>query len=222
MDFGCGHSTDFPDTSRATRVEEANSRDRRPRLSDGSTNRRAICFEKTLATEEDGRGRHVPTLELTFEGCIQDSEEYGSGPDRMVSRVFFWIRREGGPPGDYRADLDRATGNLFAKRRLDPPERYNGPMLHAEIVQPVGQDFQTGRIDVSAPVGYSGPFDQSAFARSAAEYFRTIMSDSGVMQRNEEGRPLRGGYRATEHVRLRHNAELSRRTVRLALPAATA
>jgi hypothetical protein len=169
----------------------------------------------------DDWGEHaVSTLELTFEGCIQDSEDYGSGPDRMVSRVFFWIRREGGAAGDFRYDLDRATGSHFAKRRVDPPERYSGPLLHAEIFQPVGQDFQTGRIDVGPPIGYAGPFDQAAFARSAADYFRTVMSDAGVMQRGEGGRLLRGGYRPTEHVRLRHNAELSRRTVRLALPSA--
>lgn len=157
----------------------------------------------------------MPSLDLTFEGCVQDSEELGSGPDRMVSCVFFWLAREGAPQSDYARDLAGVAGNTFAKRRLDPPPGYTGPMLRAEIVQPVGADFEMGPIQVGPPVGYSGPFDQNAFARAAADYFRSVMSDGGAMQRSEDGRPLRGGYRSTEHVRLRHNAELVRRRVRL-------
>jgi hypothetical protein len=157
----------------------------------------------------------MSALELTFEGCVQDSEEFGSGRDRIVSRVYFWIRRGGTPMGDFRSDLARIAGSFFAKRALAPPEDYTGPMLSADIVQPVGEDFQTGPIEVGPPRGDTGPFDQAAFARAAVEYFRSVMSDSGAMQRAQDGRPLRGGYRPTEHVRLRHNAELARRTVRL-------
>jgi hypothetical protein len=159
----------------------------------------------------------MPILELTFEGCVQDSEEYGSGPERMVSRVFFWIRRDGETLGDFRAELNDATGYRFFRRRFEPPELYTGPILHAEIVQPVGEDFQTGRIAIGAPSGYSGPFDQTEFARAATDYFRSVMSDAGIMQRREDGRPLHGGLRETQHVRLRNNAELSRRTVRIAI-----
>jgi hypothetical protein len=59
------------------------------------------------------RSTGMPILELTFEGCVQDSEEYGSGPERMVSRVFFWIRRDGETLGDFRAELNDATGYRF-------------------------------------------------------------------------------------------------------------
>jgi hypothetical protein len=161
----------------------------------------------------------MSALELTFEGCVQDSEEFGSGRDRIVSRVYFWIRRAGTPPGDFRRDLAGVAGPSFARRSLPPPEGYTGPMLSADIVQPVGEDFHTGPIQVSTPQGDTGPFDQAAFARAAADYFRSVMSDSGVMQRAEDGRPLRGGYRPTEHVRLRDNAELARRTIRLPIRA---
>jgi hypothetical protein len=156
-------------------------------------------------------------LELTFEACVQDLEEFGSGPDRMVSRVYFWIRRSEESDGDFRRDLDAATGNRFARRRLDPPARYTGPMLQAEIVQPVGEDFQTGPIEVGPPGGDAGPLDLRAFSRAATDYFRSVMSDSGCMQRSEDGRPLRGSDRPTKHVRMRHNAELARREVRLPL-----
>jgi hypothetical protein len=161
----------------------------------------------------------MATLEVTFEGCVQDSEEFGSGPDRMVSRVYFWIRREGSAHGDFRADFHNATGYRFFRRRVEPPERYTGPMLHVEIVQPVGEDFLTGPIAIGPPSGYSGPFDHPGFARAATEYFRSLMSDAGVMQRREDGHPLHGGLRETQHVRLRNNAELSRRTVQIPVSA---
>ncbi|HTO76913.1 MAG TPA: hypothetical protein VMQ61_12630, partial [Thermoanaerobaculia bacterium] len=74
---------------------------------------------------------------------------------------------------------------------------------------------ETGRVEIGPPVGYAGPFDQAAFARHASEYFHAVTSESGAMLRSEDGRPLVGGFRPTAHVRLRHNAALSRRTVRL-------
>ena len=155
------------------------------------------------------------SVELTFEGCVQDAEEYGSSSDRMVSRLFFWIRREGAPAGNFSQDLQRVAGDRFAKRRIEPPEGYTGPMLWAEVRQRVGDDFETGPIEVGPPVGHGGPFDQAAFARLAADYFRAVTSETGAMIRQEEGRPLKGSLRPTAHVRLRHNVEASRRTVRL-------
>ncbi|MGH9368095.1 MAG: hypothetical protein ACRD3M_10525 [Thermoanaerobaculia bacterium] len=153
-------------------------------------------------------------IELTFEGCVQDSEEYGSGRDQMVSRVFFWIKRVGAPPGDFRRDLELVAGGRFARLRIEPAEGYTGPMLYADLRQTVGEDFETGRVAVGPPVGYSGPFNQEEFARLATTYFRGVASDTGAMLRQEEGRPLRGSLRETAHVRLRHNVEASRSTVR--------
>lgn len=155
------------------------------------------------------------SVELTFEGCVQDAEEYGSSADRMVSRLFFWIQREGAPPGSFSRDLQLVAGDRFAKIRIEPPAEYTGPMLYSEIRQRVGDDFETGPIEVGPPVGPGGPIDQTAFARLAAEYFRAVASETGAMLRQEDGRPLKGGLRPTAHVRLRHNAEASRRTVRL-------
>jgi hypothetical protein len=154
-------------------------------------------------------------LELTFEGCIQDAEELGSGRDQMVSRVFFWIRRDGGPQGDFRSDLERVSGEHFAKLRIEAPAEYTGPMLYADLRQNVGDDFEMGGIEVGPAVGYRGPIPQAEFSREAAAYFRGVMSAAGAMVRVEQGRPVRGGLRPTAHVRLRHNVEASRRTVRL-------
>jgi len=155
-----------------------------------------------------------PIVELTFEGCVQDAEEYGSGREQMVSRVFFWIKRDGVPPGDFHEDLASAAGDYFSRSRIEPPTAYTGPIFFADIRQPVGDDFMSGRIAVGRPEGYVGLFNQEAFAREAIAYFRAVTSDSGAMIRAEEGRPLKGSLRATRHVRLRDNVEATRRTVR--------
>ena len=157
--------------------------------------------------------RHA--IELTFEGCVQDAQGYGSDAERMVSRLFFWIRADGGPRGDFRADLARVAGDHFGRSTIAPPEGYTGPIYYAEVRQRVGEDFETGHIEIGAPVGYAGPFDQAAFARHASEYFHALMTESGAMLRSEDGSPLVGGFRPTAHVRLRHNAAPSRRTVKL-------
>ena len=156
-----------------------------------------------------------PAIELTFEGCVQDAQDYGSDAERMVSRLFFWIRTKDGPRGDLRTDLELVAGDHFSRSTIAPPEGYTGPIYYAEVRQRVGEDFETGRIEIGSPVGYAGPFDQAAFARHAWEYFHALMSDSGAMLRSEDGSPLVGGFRATAHVRLRHNATLSRKTVRI-------
>ncbi len=161
------------------------------------------------------------SVELTFEGCVQDAGEYGSDAEWMVSRLFFWIRREGAQPGDFAEDLRRAASYRFERIRIEPPEAYNGPMLYVEVRQRVENDFETGPLEVGPPVGQAGPLDQSAFARAAAEYFRSVASDTGKMLRREDGRPLDGSLRETAHVRLRHNVEVSRRTVRVPPPPRT-
>jgi len=155
-------------------------------------------------------------VELTFEGCVQDSREYGSDWENIVSRVFYWVKREGGSPGDFRRDLELVSGAYFAKLKIDPPAGYTGPMLYAELRQPVGDDFQMGRIEVIPPTVHRAAFDAADFAQQAVAYFRSLMSDAGAMVRVEEGRPLRGSLRTTQHVRLRHNVEASRKTVRIA------
>ncbi|HEY7111518.1 MAG TPA: hypothetical protein VIA45_01180 [Thermoanaerobaculia bacterium] len=165
----------------------------------------------------------VPTgsrrsIEVTFEGCVQDAQDYGSDSERMVSRLFFWVRHAGAPDGDFLRDLALVAGNHFARVPIAPPEDYTGPVYYAEVRQRVGEDFETGRIEVGSPVGYAGPFDQAAFARAAVEYFRAVMTESGEMLRAEDGSPLSGGFRPTAHVRLRHNATLARKRVTIGTP----
>jgi hypothetical protein len=44
-------------------------------------------------------------------------------------------------------------------------------------------------------------------------YFRGLATESGMMMRVEDGRPLRGGTRPTAHIRLSNNVFVKRRTV---------
>lgn len=154
-------------------------------------------------------------IELTFEGCVQDSQAYGSDDVCMVSRLFFWVKRQSPSRGDFSADLKRVAGNNFEKMRIDPPSDYTGPMAYADLRQPVGEDFESTPIEVGRPAGYSGAINQAEFAKHAVAYFRGLTSESGAMMRVEDGRLLRGGTRPTGHIRMSHNVRAKRRTVRL-------
>jgi hypothetical protein len=94
----------------------------------------------------------VPT-QLTFEAGVQDAQEYGSNDVWMVSRVFFWILREGAPPGDFWADLRSLAGSKFDRIKIPPPANYTGPMAYVDLRQPVGEDFDRAPIEVGALIG---------------------------------------------------------------------
>ena len=96
----------------------------------------------------------MPRFKVTFHKCIQNSQDYGSNDQHMVSRVFFSLGVDQKQVGDYSADLKQA----------------------------VGDDFETGAIEVGPPQGYQGPFDHAGFADAAAKYFRSLVgaSASGI------------------------------------------
>lgn len=86
----------------------------------------------------------MPRATLTFQRLHQDSQDFGSDNDHMVSRVFFSLQ----------------TG-----------ER-SFPNLHADVKQTVGSDYNTAPLEVSAPTGYDGPMDHDAFRAAAEHYYR--------------------------------------------------
>ena len=155
------------------------------------------------------------TIQLTFEACIQDAQEYGSNAMWMVSRLFFWVGREDALPGDFWVDLKSLAGDKFDRMRISPPASYAGPLAYADLRQRVGEDFDTGTLEVGPPVGCPVPIDPADFREKAVAYFRGLATESGTMMRVEEGRPLRGGTRPTAHIRLSHNVWAKRRTVSL-------
>jgi hypothetical protein len=99
----------------------------------------------------------MPKVRVTFKECIQDSREYGSDDEYMVSRVSVDIA------------VDRADQGRFM----------------ADLKQAVGTDFDTGSIEVGWPVDvethkpYRGPFDQTRFAEAATKYFRELLGSDG-------------------------------------------
>ena len=89
-------------------------------------------------------------LKGLFYKCIQDSQEYGSNDEHMVSRVFFSLEIDG--------------------------KKYDG--LYSNIKQTVGSNFETGVIEVGSPVGYDGPLNYMAFRDAAEKYFRQLVGSS--------------------------------------------
>jgi hypothetical protein len=100
---------------------------------------------------------------VTFFKCIQDSSEYGSNDEQMLSRVFFKLEIEGKAPIN----------------------------LEADIKQTVGSDDESGPIEVSRQphrerglwgirwprwlLGYTGPFNYRAFRDFAEKYYRSLV-----------------------------------------------
>ncbi len=88
----------------------------------------------------------MSTVTVRFHRCIQDSQDYGSDDQHMVSRVFFSLERDGKLLGDF----------------------------HTNIKQVVGDDYEKGAIEVGPPVGYSGRFNHTEFAKAVENYFRCV------------------------------------------------
>jgi hypothetical protein len=154
-------------------------------------------------------------LQLTFEAGVQDAQEYGSNDVWMVSRVFFWILREGSPPGDFWADLRSLAGSKFDRIKIPLPANYTGPMAYVDLRQPVGEDFDRAPIEVGAPSGSPLPLNKTEFDNQIVDYFRNLANESATMLRVEEGRVLSGGTRDSKHIRLSHNVWVKRRRVSL-------
>lgn len=81
----------------------------------------------------------------------QDSQEFGSDDELMVSRVFFDLEVDG--------------------------KRHRG--LFANLKQVVGSPTSEDAIEVSLPVGYVGPFNQGAFQKIIRHYFLGLVGASG-------------------------------------------
>lgn len=88
---------------------------------------------------------------VTFKKIIQDSQDFGSDDEHMVSRVFFDLEVDGA--------------------------KY--PDLYADIKQTIGAQFEAGPLEVSPPHGYSGPFNFEAFRKEVEECFREQVGSRG-------------------------------------------
>lgn len=88
---------------------------------------------------------------VTFTRLIQDSQEFGSDDEHMVSRVFFTLKVG---DSDY-------------------------PALHADVKQTVGAAFDSP-LEVSAPRGYRGPMNHAEFRKAVDSYFRGLVGPTAT------------------------------------------
>ena len=90
---------------------------------------------------------------VIFKELIQDSQEYGSDNEHMVSRVYFDLTIDG--------------------------KEYKG--LYADLKQSVGADIESAPIEIGMPQGYSGKrFNWSLFRDEAEKYFRECIGQRGM------------------------------------------
>lgn len=100
----------------------------------------------------------MPTATVHFKELIQDSQNYGSDDEHMVSRVFF----------------DLQVGD----------KKYPG--AYANLKQAVGATASE-HIEVSPPAGYAGPFDHRKFQAEVEKYFRSLFVSSGSSIKRSPG-----------------------------------
>ncbi len=93
----------------------------------------------------------MPRAKIIFRELIQDSQEYGSDDEYMVSRVFFDLEFDG--------------------------ETHRG--LYANVKQPVGSSFEASPLEVSGPMNYKGPFNMQCFQEAAERYYRGLVGSQG-------------------------------------------
>jgi len=86
-----------------------------------------------------------------FHMIVQDSQEFGSDDEHMISRVFFSLEVDG-------------------KRHDD---------LVADIKQAVGSSYESGPLEVYRPKGYRGPLNYEPFRLIVEHYYRSVIGSGG-------------------------------------------
>jgi len=87
-------------------------------------------------------------VKISFQRCVQDSQEYGSNDEHMVSRVFFNMEVDGATKRDFSVD----------------------------VKQVVGGDYETTPLEVSVPENYKGPYEP--FRQAVENYYRGLIGSS--------------------------------------------
>lgn len=105
----------------------------------------------------------MATAKLHLYKLIQDSQEYGSDDEHMVSRVFF--------------DLE-----------IDGKDQKG---LYVDIKQIVGSLFESSPLEISMPANYKGPFNYDAFCKIVERYFRSQVGAIGSGIHIEGGSNIR-------------------------------
>jgi hypothetical protein len=93
----------------------------------------------------------MQTAHVTFTRLVQDSQDFGSNDDHMVSRVFFDLEYGG-------------------KTHRD---------LYVDVKQTVGSNIESDPLEVGRVSDYSGPGNYTAFRAAVEKYFRSLVGSSG-------------------------------------------
>lgn len=102
---------------------------------------------------------------VLFKKCIQDSQEYGSDDEYMVSRVFFDLTIDG-----------QTSKNLFV-----------------DIKQVVGSNYENSPLEISKPNNYKGLLNYGAFRQAVEKYYRGLVGSKGSGIRISGGSNIRMG-----------------------------
>ena len=79
-------------------------------------------------------------LDVKITHCIQDSQEFGSTDDHMVSRVFMRLTLNGEGQGETYSTIKQAVGDpSFIE--VTSPVGYNGPFDHQEFTSKLTDYF---------------------------------------------------------------------------------
>ena len=87
---------------------------------------------------------------------IQNSQEAGSNDSHMISRVFYEMVVNGNKQGSF----------------------------YSDITQPVGSEYVAEDLEVTAPNGYKGAFDQARFAKGIRNYYQRIAGSKSTTMKN--------------------------------------
>ena len=90
-------------------------------------------------------------VKISFKKCIQDSQEFGSNDEHMVSRVFFNVEIDGENKGEFFAD----------------------------VKQTVGGNYETTPLEIGIPKDYKGPLSYQPFRQAVEDYYRSQVGSSG-------------------------------------------
>ena len=95
-------------------------------------------------------------VRVKLKRCIQNSQEAGSDDSHMISRVFYEMVVNGNKQGSF----------------------------YSDITQPVGSEYVVEDLEVTAPNGYKGAFDQARFAKGIRNYYQRIAGSKRTKKNN--------------------------------------
>ncbi len=93
----------------------------------------------------------MANAKVVFHKLIQDSQDFGSNEEHMISRAFFSIEVDGNETQE----------------------------SHVDIKQSIGSEFESSPLEVSKPADYNGPFNYEAFRNATENYYRSLVGSQG-------------------------------------------